>query len=125
MYAMAATFLSKIAADRSLSEIDLDKFQTEVTEYLKAPTTRDCLNDDIKKMTDMVMSIETCFADIHYQMTRIDDRKLVLDQDGHSIQFAHKWRVLHDVSRFNIPIIDTNLCAQLYRNTPPSRSSRR
>jgi len=122
---MAATFLSKIAADRGLSEVDLHKFQTAATEYLESPTTRDCLNNDIKKMADMVMSIETCFADIQYQMTRIDDRKLMLDQAGHPIQFAPKWRALHDVGRFSITIIDIKIYAQICRNIAPSRSNRR
>jgi len=93
---MAATFLSKIAADGGLSEADLIKFQTAVTEHLKSPTTRERLNEDIKKMSEVVMSIETCFAYIYYQMTRIDNMELLLDRNGKSIEFAPEWRVLHD-----------------------------
>lgn len=96
-YAMAATFLSKV---NSLSEVDLHKFQIAVTEYLKSPTTRECLNDDIKKLTHIVMSIETCFADVYYQMNRIDSKNLVLDPVGNPVEFAPKWRVLHDVGYF-------------------------
>jgi len=95
---MAATFLSKIkiAAGGGLSEADLIKFQTAVTEHLKSPTTRERLNEDIKKMSEVVMSIETCFAYIYYQMTRIDNMELLLDRNGKSIEFAPEWRVLHD-----------------------------
>jgi len=106
VYAMATTFLSKIEAGGGLSESDLIKFQTAVTEHLKSPTTRERLSDDIKRMAEVVMSIESSFADIYYQMTRIDNMKLVLDLEGHSIEFAPKWRVLHDVGGFYIPIVD-------------------
>lgn len=114
---IAAPFLSKSAADRGLTKADLEKFQVSVADYLRSPTTRECLNDDMKNLTDIVMSTETCFADIYHQMTRIDHKKLLLDQEGHFIDFAPKWRVLHDVGSFDIDILATNFifnCIGIY-----------
>jgi hypothetical protein len=102
---MAATFLSKVTTtDCVFSKVDLDRFQTTITEHLKLPATRECLNGDIKRLTDMVMSIETCFADIYHQMTRIDNKKLVLDHNGQSVEFAPKWKILHDVGPFGTDV---------------------
>jgi hypothetical protein len=61
----------------------------------------------------MVMSIETAFADISDQMTWIDNKKLVMDEEGYPMQFAPQWRALHHVCCFGIVIIQTNFTSTL------------
>jgi hypothetical protein len=95
-YAMAATFYSAIAnGSLQIDGIQKLKFQTEITELLKGNTIRRYLMDDVKRLANMVMSIETSFAKITYGMTMIDERKFVVDRKVHYTNFASEWKHLH------------------------------
>jgi len=101
---MAATFHSAIAdGSLQIDGIQKLKFQTEITKLLKDDTIRRYLNDDVTRLGNMVMSIETSFAKITYEMTVIDERKFVVDQKVYHTEFAPSWKDLHKVSWFDIP----------------------
>jgi hypothetical protein len=106
-YAKAATFYSAIVnGSLQIDDIQKLKFQTEVTKHIKGATTRQCLIDDIQRLANVVMSIETYFARINSGLKIIDEERLVVDQMGYYIKFAPTWNALHDVRWFCILGID-------------------
>ncbi|KAF8162605.1 hypothetical protein B0H34DRAFT_856291 [Crassisporium funariophilum] len=90
------TAIPETTSYNDLSKEDLHKVHTAVADHLQAPTTRNTLNEEMKNLANTVMSIETDFATITLHMGEIDDKKIILDKEGEVIEYAPKWKILHD-----------------------------
>jgi len=96
-YAKAVTFHSAIVnGSLQIDDIQKLKFQTEVTKHINGHImiTQQCVIDDIQRLANAVLSIETYFASINSGL-KIFDERLVVDQMGY-YKFAPTWKVLHD-----------------------------